>query len=1032
MRRLRSTTRVLQLLVAVLVAVPLFGEAPDEVVRRFIAIAYDGPLDQWPRASEARLERFERQVRNLRRGRCIRVESASIAVVASGPDRITVHADVAIGRSESAVEIVPLRVELTRESARWLVSEVHDRDEERAEQVLGANGEERERLLSEGVSKGLSRALYTRALAYLNNAKWEQAAEVSAMARRVAVEAGDRGGEALAIGAESYTAGLKDPDRAIALSQQSLELAQALGDPEVLARAWYDRGRNVRASRWNRGAAPAIDAAACYRKAVEFAELAGDPALLIRPLYSLANIAANSQADYLAARRLIDRGIAIARETGDAVGEMGFESVLATIYFNQGDHERGLFHNQRAMELAEKHAAYAHASLLVRSAYVLIDIGRFDEARAAYARLLTRDETGSIRTRSRVAGSVLGSAIRALAVIEAEAGNLSEAVCLHGEAAKHHQGGPNAYLFDLAPYQTRNGNDSAALAFALASVSEHGLYANQRVAALVAAGRAYRNLKMVERGLAIAEEAIEIREEVDSRTAGDERQRAFASNATSECYELAAELALDKGDAVLALAFLERGRARVLIDMLDNGRPGAAAEADAELQARLATFDAEVAQIRDELERARVAKSKRLVDGLTDRLTRALAVRASFVDGMQARSERRQGMRRQVGADEILGRAARMPAGAVAVEYFLTDRELHIFVVTRDGRVTPRTKRIERKAVEQSVNEFLEKLAAGDLRVNAAGRKAYEILIAPVETEIAGADALLIVPDELLWSVPFAALVDGRGRFLVERNAIVYAPSISAYAAIAESSNRRGTQPLSLFAVGNPTWDQSASNAAASFYRNATLGPLPDAEHEVEAVGGLYDRSRSLVLKRKQATESRTKTALGDATVAHFATHAILDDANPMYSRLLLARGDGTADDGWLESWEVTRLDLNADLIVLSACETARGGLSGGEGVIGLSWSFLLAGAQSIVATQWKVASHSTAEFMIAFHRSLRAAKAGPALQKAESVRDAQLRLIRDERTRHPFHWAAFVLLGDPAARVTAAAPAAGVRSTGR
>ena len=306
-------------------------------------------------------------------------------------------------------------------------------------------------------------------------------------------------------------------------------------------------------------------------------------------------------------------------------------------------------------------------------------------------------------------------------------------------------------------------------------------------------------------------------------------------------------------------------------------------------------------------------------------------------------------------------------------------------------------------------------LAESDLRVEAAGRKTYVVLIKPIENELRGATMVLVVPDQYLWRVPFAALVDARGTFLVERLAIAYAPSITA--AVPDSHRPRAVPPVSLFAVGNPTLRGHSSESVASLYRDDTLGPLPDAEREVNALAALY--AKSVILTRAQATERRTKEALPRTNIAHFATHAIFDDANPMYSRLLLAQDRDAASDGWLESWEVAQMDLHADLVVLSACETARGRVGGGEGVIGLSWSFLVAGARSIVSAQWKVASDSTAKFMLAFYRSLNAAKADPSLQKAQSVRDAQLHLIRDPETRHPFYWAPFVLLGDPSAPAT-------------
>ncbi|MEA2462986.1 MAG: hypothetical protein QOJ98_733, partial [Acidobacteriota bacterium] len=953
-----------------------------------------------------------------------------------GPEQVTLHADVAMTKRDpqssegwSSVEIVPLRFELARQGDSWLVAEVRNRDEEQAERVLQATGEDRERLLREQpqrLSKGLARALYARSLAHLNSGEFKQAADASAMALQVAREVGDRGGEALALGAATYT-NPKDSER---LSLESLAIAQAAGDPDVLARAWYDRGRSIRPARSGRGSTDVTATLECYRKARALAARAEDPAVLIRVLYSLANLAANRQADYLSARRYIDEGISLAREVGDVIGEMGFQMVLSTVYFQQDDLERGLVHHALATELAEKNQAYAYPTLLVRWGTLLVDLGRYNEARAMFARVVVRSGTGMTTTFKSVPGGIMGSALRGLAIIEAYGGNFAEAECLSREAGSHHGGHPDSFAYELAPYYASHGNDAGALALSLASLAQDDLLDNQRAAALLLAGRAYQRMGIVDRGLATALEAIEIREALDSRTAGDEQQKSFATSLTSECYELAAELTLAGGDSVGALALLERGRARVQTDVLENGRPGSAAEIDAGVREQQSALEREVTRIKTELDRAQSADDT-TVAGLTEELNRARAIRASFLDGVRAKSERRDAVRRHVDAAEVLGVAARLPPRTVAVEYFVGEHELHIFVLGSAGGdkgVTVRTKRVERKVVDERVRLFLERLANSDLRVDGMGRELYSFLIEPIERDIAGADALLVVPHDSLWRVPFAALVDRRGRYLIESKTIFYAPSMTAWSSIADAHKRSGSARVSLLAIANPTLDPAAGKVAASFYRNATLGPLPDAEDEVDALRALYDPRQSLILKREQATEARTKAALRDVAVAHFATHAILDDANPMYSRLMLARDGDGAEDGWLESWEVERLDLNADLVVLSACDTARGrvggeenrvGLSisyfrgGGEGVVGLSWSFFLAGASSTLVTQWKVASDSTARFMIAFHRSFRAPATNPALHKARAVREAQLQCLRDKRTSHPFHWAAFVLLGD-------------------
>jgi CHAT domain-containing protein len=125
----------------------------------------------------------------------------------------------------------------------------------------------------------------------------------------------------------------------------------------------------------------------------------------------------------------------------------------------------------------------------------------------------------------------------------------------------------------------------------------------------------------------------------------------------------------------------------------------------------------------------------------------------------------------------------------------------------------------------------------------------------------------------------------------------------------------------------------------------------------------------------------------------------------------VLAQGDRN-EDGLLEAWELMRMDLRADLVVLSACETARGRFGAGEGVIGLSWAMFVAGAPATVVSQWKVESASTRELMLGFHQRLIAPSRKPET-KAEALRLAALKLMKNPATSHPFYWAGFVLVGD-------------------
>ena len=129
-----------------------------------------------------------------------------------------------------------------------------------------------------------------------------------------------------------------------------------------------------------------------------------------------------------------------------------------------------------------------------------------------------------------------------------------------------------------------------------------------------------------------------------------------------------------------------------------------------------------------------------------------------------------------------------------------------------------------------------------------------------------------------------------------------------------------------------------------------------------------------------------------------------------MYSRLVLAQDENNSkEDGLLEAWEIMNLDLPAEMVVLSACETARGRVGAGEGVIGLTWSVFVAGSPTTVVSQWKVDAASTNDLMVEFHR-----RAMNGEGKAQALRQAMLKVLRGERWKHPFYWAGFVVVGDP------------------
>jgi CHAT domain-containing protein len=323
---------------------------------------------------------------------------------------------------------------------------------------------------------------------------------------------------------------------------------------------------------------------------------------------------------------------------------------------------------------------------------------------------------------------------------------------------------------------------------------------------------------------------------------------------------------------------------------------------------------------------------------------------------------------------------------------------------------------LNQRELAGQIDAFRQQLAGRDLGFRASAHRLYDLLLKPAAAQLKGKTSLVIAPDRMLWDLPFQALLSGANRFLIEDAALAYAPSLTV---LREMTKRRSggasdDGSATLLALGNPRVGKETISRAAVTVRSRGLDPLPEAEQEVRTLRRLYGQARSRVYIGPEAREDRFKKEAGQAGILHFATHGILNNASPMYSHLVLAQGEG-GEDGLLEAWELMQLDLKADLAVLSACETARGRIGAGEGMIGLSWAMFIAGVPTTVVSQWKVEAAGTRDLMVNFYSALisRPSAGGRRQTRAEALRRASLRLMRNPETHHPFYWAGFVLVGD-------------------
>jgi CHAT domain-containing protein len=299
-----------------------------------------------------------------------------------------------------------------------------------------------------------------------------------------------------------------------------------------------------------------------------------------------------------------------------------------------------------------------------------------------------------------------------------------------------------------------------------------------------------------------------------------------------------------------------------------------------------------------------------------------------------------------------------------------------------------------------------------------AGRKLYQLLIAPLEKRLTGSiKRLVILPDGILHYLPFETLISdsenrrpGQGakkdrpwRFLIEDFEVSYALSAS-YLMRLLKRHRPDPRNMDLLAVANP----EALHQKDIIWSKAILPPLAYAKKEIQTIAEYFPKKKRRLLIEEEAAEERIKELrLSDFAVLHFASHGFFDDESWWRSALILDHDNRSSEDGLLQPRDILGLYLNADLVVLSACETGKGKIETGEGLMSQAQAFFFAGARSLVTSVWNINDRSTAEFMRHFYSHLIQGST-----KGQALRLAKLEMLNSEYS-HPFFWAAFLLMGE-------------------
>ncbi|MGC1248855.1 MAG: CHAT domain-containing protein, partial [Spirulinaceae cyanobacterium] len=259
-------------------------------------------------------------------------------------------------------------------------------------------------------------------------------------------------------------------------------------------------------------------------------------------------------------------------------------------------------------------------------------------------------------------------------------------------------------------------------------------------------------------------------------------------------------------------------------------------------------------------------------------------------------------------------------------------------------------------------------------------------------------EKVIFIPQQALFLTPFPALQDEQGNYLIEKHSILTAPSIQTLQLTREQKQKAATTTGDALVVGNPTMPKVKDDPLEPAIQ---LASLPGAEKEANAIAPLLNTQ---ALTGNQATKSAIVKQMASANLIHLATHGLLDDVQGMGSGIALAP-DSSPGNGLLTATEIYDMNLQANLVVLSACNTGRGKITG-DGVIGLSRSFISAGVPSVLVSLWAVPDAPTGELMVEFYNQL---EKNP--DKAQALRQAMLATMKQHP--EPRNWAAFTLIGE-------------------
>ena len=883
-----------------------------------------------------------------------------------------------------------------------------------------------------GDKKRLGATWYNKGLTYSGSGKTQAAIQAYTVAKQFFEEAGAQR-DLIYILSDLGTLYLYSEDykQAKDYSEQCLKLGEALKNSSAEKGAWPDEYGVASAlstlgmlSQREGNYSQAVDyldrSLALYREldkgSLKFGSYIADN------LASLGRIH-KATGEHNRALNYLNQALNLAQKLSLKEIEASVLNDLGVLYLEQEDYEKAENHLNQSL------AIHQSRNNLTESARVLLNLGvsaqrRGDAVHALEHFRKSLEQATAISNKDVMiaAGEGIGAAFREQRQFTEALATLDRSLVLAKEVDDQTRIGEILWRQAEVFYEMGSFNRAAELAEAAFKLASKLRLPNLSYVSATTLGRAYLGQKETNLAFQTLTQAIDQVETMRFRVAGreEERQLYFENKVTS--YHAVMDLLISQKRPLDALLFAERAKSRALLDVMSHGRTELSqtmSESERNEEQRL---NQRIIELNNQMiaERLKLSPEGSRLKQLAAQSDEARLKYAAFQNLIYASSSQSAFQRDQLRLLSLTDLNELMVDHKTAfLEFVVSQERVYLFVLTKkDQQQSPEVSihsiPVKRSDLAERVKRFHSMMAERRSGFGALSRELYDLLIKPAEPQLQGKTTLCIVPDSLLWELPFQALQPREEHYLIEDFAIFHTPSLSV---LKEVKGRKGIGKEanhSLLALGNPIIGAGTVSAVKDQKRGDRFDPLPDAETEVKTLARFFNPNQSRILIGDDADEQTFKSIAPGYSIIHCATHGMFDNRHPLYSFLLLAKAkDVTNDDGLLEAREILNLKLSADLVVLSACETARGKIGTGEGVVGLSWAFFASGCRSTLVTLWKVNSASTSEWMTSFYQNLTSKAEQNQLMKANAVRIATLKTMKDRQYRHPFYWAGFIIIGN-------------------